>query len=191
MPAAILPHMKSDDAENAAGRSAWLSPADWRTVQSSVPVACVDVIPVRGFVGARPNDARRVESVGLILRDTPHQGRRWCLVGGRMFRNESFAEAIARQLLETLGPGVTFDVPPDVQPAFVAQYFTEPRPVGVHDPRQHALGHTFVVPVAGDTRPQGEAHDFRWFPADALPPVTEFGFGQERVVAACLHRAGR
>ena len=165
--------------------STWLSAEDWRKVQASVPIACVDVLPVRPAKGTDAA-ARRFDSVGLILRDTPHQGRRWCLIGGRMFRNESFPQAVSRQLRETLGRGVTFDLPADVQPDFVAQYFTEPGPVGCLDPRQHAIGNTFVVPVAGTAHAQGEAHDFRWFPLDALPRPQEFGFDQDRVLAACL-----
>jgi ADP-ribose pyrophosphatase YjhB (NUDIX family) len=182
--------MKPDDSQDATGASRWLSPADWRMVQASVPIACVDVIPVRSTrASAGAADVGSFDSIGLILRDTPHQGRRWCLVGGRMLRNESFAQAIGRQLRETLGPDATFDLPAPIQPAYVAQYFTEPRSAGLHDPRQHALGNTFIVRVTGETRAQGEAHEFRWFPVDALPTAEEFGFGQDRVLAACLGAA--
>ena len=163
----------------------WLSPDDWRWAQQALPIACVDVLPVRVADG-------RVGRVGLIHRDTPHQGRRWCLVGGRLWRDETFAGAAARQLRETLGPAVTFEpVADDRQPDHVVQYFPAPRPGGLVDPRQHAVAVTFVVPLlADDVAPAGEAFDFRWFAADRLPPPDQWGFGQDAVAAACLRRGG-
>ena len=165
----------------------WLSAADWRRVQATVPVACCDVVPVR------LDAAGRVGRVGLIHRDVPHQGRRWCIVGGRLWRDESFADAVARQLRETLGEGIAFEpVLPGRQPDHVTQYFTTDRPDGLLDPRQHAVTVVFVVPLlADDVQAGGEAFDFRWFPADGLPPAGEWGFRQDEVAAACLRRVGR
>src|SRR4051794_9200493 len=158
----------------------WLSDEDWRWVQETVPVACVDALPVQtGRDG-------RITRVGLIHRDTPHQGRRWCLVGGRLWRNESFAEAAAKQIRETLGPGARFTIDPHAQPAHVAQYFTHERETGLLDPRQHAVAMVFVVPIAGDIVTGGEAVMFRWFTRNELPISEEWGFGQDRVVRACL-----
>ena len=166
----------------------WLATDDWTWAQQALPIACVDVVPVR--VGP---DGRAVERVGLIRRDTPHQGHRWCLVGGRLWRAESFANAAARQLRETLGPDVAFDpLPADRQPDHVAQYFPTARPDGLLDPRQHAVTLTFVVPLGGDgVAHGGEALDFRWFPADRLPPPSEWGFRQDEVAAPCLRRWAR
>ncbi len=163
----------------------WLADDDWRWAQDHLPIACVDVVPVRVS-----RDGRRVERVGLIHRDTPHQGRRWCLVGGRLWRNESFAHAAARQIRETLGLDVAFEpLPDDRQPDHVAQYFTTHRPDGLFDPRQHAVTPVFVVPlVGGEVDPRGEATDFRWFDSAALPSPSEWGFRQDEVAAASLVR---
>lgn len=166
--------------------SRWLSDADWRHIQQAVPICCVDVLPVLRDEGV----SRSVEKVGLILRDAPHQGRRWCVVGGRLFRDETFAQAIARQIHETLGPGVRFEVPPNPQPSHVAQYFTTPRGANPIDPRQHAIGLTFIVDVEGVITPAGEAHHFEWFRVENLPSPNQFGFGQDGVVAACLRSLG-
>lgn len=160
----------------------WLNPQDWKLVQDSVPICCVDVVPIKRSEGGN------VAQVGLILRDTPHQGRRWCIVGGRMLRNETLAEAATRQLRQTLGDAVTFRIAPDAQPHFVAQYFTAPRDVGLFDPRQHAIGMTFLLELDGPAIAQGEAFEFRWFDVNSLPPSDDFGFGQDEVVRACLRR---
>jgi ADP-ribose pyrophosphatase YjhB (NUDIX family) len=160
--------------------SGWLELADWKRAQETIPIVCVDVLPVR-------LDARGVlEKIGLIFRATPHQGQRWCIVGGRLWRNESIAEAITRQLRETLGSRIVFSIDADPQPDYVAQYFTAARPVGTLDPRQHALTLNFMVPLTGDPEPAGEAIDFRWFDPSGLPKCEEFGFGQDQIVAACL-----
>jgi ADP-ribose pyrophosphatase YjhB (NUDIX family) len=161
--------------------STWLSDEAWKQIQASVPVACIDVLPLRVAGGA-------VREIGLIHRDTPHQGRRWCLVGGRLLRNESLAEAVGRQLRETLGSGVRFALPVDAQPAYVAQYFTSNRPDGPLDPRQHAIGMTFAVAIEGEPRPAGEAHAFQWFATAALPPADAWGFEQDRVARSVLAR---
>jgi ADP-ribose pyrophosphatase YjhB (NUDIX family) len=163
----------------------WLAADDWKWAQDTLPIACVDVVPVR-----LSRDGRTVERVGLIHRETPHQGRRWCLVGGRLWRGESFAQAAGRQVRETLGLDVAFEpLADDRHPDHVTQYFPTPRPDGLFDPRQHAVTPTFVVPIAGgEVDPRGEALAFRWFPPDGLPPADEWGFRQDEVTAACLRR---
>jgi ADP-ribose pyrophosphatase YjhB (NUDIX family) len=161
----------------------WLTPDDWKWVQDHVPVACVDVLPVR--VG---DDGSTIIKVGLIHRDTPHQGRRWCMVGGRLWRDESFPEAATRQLRETLGERIRFDVPADVEPLYVSQYFVEQRPDSFHDPRQHAVTMNLIVPVTGEITPGGEAFGFNWFDPKSLPSLDKWGFGQDRIARICLHR---
>ncbi len=163
--------------------SGWLEAADWKRAQDTMPIACVDVVPVM------VDSSGKVERVGLISRDTPHQGRRWCVVGGRLWRNESIAEAITRQLRETLGARIAFTLEADPQPAYVCQYFTTARGIGSVDPRQHALTLNFVVPLTGEPRAGGEAEEFCWFAPSRLPAPEQFGFGQDRIVAACLRRA--
>jgi ADP-ribose pyrophosphatase YjhB (NUDIX family) len=164
----------------------WLDPADWKWVQDHVPVACVDVIPV-----LTDRSTLTICQVGLIHRDTPHQGRRWCLCGGRLWRNESFADAAARQLRETLGGGIRFTVDFDTPPLHVTQYFTDPVPHGWLDPRQHAVAAVFIVAIQGEVVPGGEAHGFDWFAPGSLPPDDQWGFGQDRVARICLERWGK
>jgi ADP-ribose pyrophosphatase YjhB (NUDIX family) len=159
----------------------WLTADDWKWVQDSMPIACCDVLPVR-----LATDGRTLSHVGLIHRDTPHQGVCWCMVGGRIWRNESLTDAATRQLRETLGPSVRFSIAGDRQPDHVAQYFTSQRPGELLDPRQHAITLVFVVAIEGEVVPGGEAIAFQWFEPTKLPAATLWGFGQDVIVNACL-----
>ena len=173
------PHAVNDGSEIRC--PGWLAPRDWLRAQQSVPIACVDVLPFRG-------DGSEQFEVGLIQRNTPQDGRKWCLIGGRLGRDESFKEAIVRQLTTTLGMHVRFGVAADPMPIYVAQYFSTQRNVGSHDPRQHAIGMIFSVGIRGETVAQGEAFDFGWFKPTQLPREAEFGFGQAGILSACLTR---
>lgn len=102
--------------------------------------------------------------------------------------NESIQEALSRQLNETLGNEVSFEIPPDPQPVYVAQYFTNLRNGWPMDPRKHSIGLTFCFELFGKIKPSGESLEFAWFDVGSFPPSAEFGFGQELVVRECLAR---
>ncbi|MEO7001320.1 MAG: DUF4916 domain-containing protein, partial [Ktedonobacterales bacterium] len=95
-----------------------------------------------------------------------------------------------RQLHEALGDHISFHVVPDEQPLYVAQYIQHPTHVFPVDPRKHAIGLTYCLEIEGEPTAQGEALLFDWFSPDMLPSPAQFGFGQERVVAACLDCLG-
>jgi len=158
----------------------WLDDSDWKRIQTLLPIVTVDALVLE------ESDPPRV---GLILRETP-EGRRWNLVGGRIRRGESVAEALRRELHDALGERAEFDLDPDPQPAFVAQYGPFEREPFARDPRKHAVGLTFAVGVRGEVEPQHEALDFRWFELAALPPREEWGFEQDRVAEATLRAVG-
>jgi ADP-ribose pyrophosphatase YjhB (NUDIX family) len=158
----------------------WLPEELWRTVQATVPIVCIDVLAVR-TTGAD-------SEFGLILRDVPFAAPAWCLIGGRLERDESFETAIARQVSETLGAGMHAceEIPP--QPSKVVVYEARRESDGPHDPRKHAVALTWSVRVTGEPslydvhgKPRGEALDFRWFERSQLPDVA-YGFGQRSVV---------
>jgi hypothetical protein len=161
----------------------WIPETDWAKIQRQIPIACVDVLPVR------PSDASgaTVREVGLIHRSTPDAGERWCLIGGRVLYEEALADALVRQVHVTLGDEVHARSLTGDHPLYVAQYAPTPRPGFERDPRQHAIGLTYAAIIEGAVHPLGEALDFRWFSVDGLRSV-EFGFGQGSVVRACLDR---
>ena len=164
--------------ESNEGRQ-WLSEEDWCAVQQRVPIVCIDVLPIReGMEGTH--------EVGLIFRETPHQGKRWCFIGGRLLLNELFRAAIIRQVSEALGSEVRTVVEEPLQPLFVSQYLPQQRQGCPFDPRQHAIGLIFPARLRGKIQPRGEALDFQWFDTRQLPEEASFGFDQGRALAECV-----
>jgi ADP-ribose pyrophosphatase YjhB (NUDIX family) len=154
-------------------------PADlYATIQRSIPIACVDVVPLRVLDG--------VAEVLLIRRDTAGEGLAWCLVGGRLTYDESLARAVLRQIRSTLGEHIHV-ASMDPHPNAVVQYLPGRIDGGPRDPRQHALGLTFLVHVEGHAQALGEAHAIGWFDVSALP---DMGFGQRPELVALLQNAG-
>lgn len=149
-------------------------------IERSVPLVCVDFVPVRrGGTG-------RITHVGLILRDSPF-GRVWCHLGGRVLYGETVANAIRRHARDTLDVDVY--VGDDPQPDWVYQWFpdavapdnaapdtADPDAVAPstlefgRDPRKHAVGLSFTVDLGESApRPRNEAIEFGSFALDALP----------------------
>ena len=160
----------------------WLSSSLWDVIQASIPVVCVDVLPIR--ISRR--FPYNIKEVGLILRKTPHQGERWCLIGGRVLFAESLRKAVLRQVRETLGNYVRVGLKQGQQPLYLAEYSpTRIKPFAL-DPRKHAVGLTYAVQLAGSPSARGEAISYRWFKTDNLPSPEEFGFDQDTIVGACL-----
>ena len=152
----------------------------FEAIQKRVPNACVDVLPLR--------KCGKTSEVGLIYRNTPHQGRRWCLVGGRIYVKESIRSALDRHIHETLGTKVQWTADDPITPLFVAEYFSIRLRGALYDPRQHAVASTFAVEIHGPIEIGGEALDFKWFDRRQLPNARSFGFGQNKVVEQCLSR---
>ena len=137
----------------------------YERIERSIPLACVDFVPVRTIEGKT--------EVGLILRDSPF-GRVWCHLGGRILRGESVAGALRRHAADTLGPDVALTLPDDPQPDYVYQWFPPeiaPADAPVHgdDPRKHAIGLSFAVSMSGEPSPRSEAHEFAYARLDHLP----------------------
>lgn len=153
----------------------WLSHDEWARVQGLVPIVCVDMLAIRHSTASR--------DVGLILRSTPHQGSRWCLIGGRVLLGETLVAAARRHWTNALGDSLPFEL---VSAPHVVEYVKDDQPGRPHDPRKHAVAVTYPVLTDGAGVVQGlEAREFRWFdPVDVDAEV--MGFGQESVVARLL-----
>jgi len=156
---------------------------DWNLVRSSVPILCVDVL-------LSPSEDPR--QVALIRRAT-YEGASdgWCLVGGRVLRNEHLPAAVERHVEATLGPAVRVDRS-TLELGAVIEYFTERDMGDFYDPRKHAVALTYSASCecTGEPEALGEALEFGWFKIDQLSEVN-FGFGQGEAVARVLSKLGR
>ena len=142
----------------------------YATIEKSVPIICVDLIPVHY------DAAGGVTEVGLILRDSPF-GEVWCQLGGRVRYGETVNVALLRHLHETLA-GSDVQLPADPQPDYVYQWFPDAvmpeAPAGMRfgrDPRKHAITMCYRVTLLGTpvAIAGGEGRDFRYWPITALP----------------------
>ena len=152
----------------------------WSQVETALPIACVDVLPVQLDTNSR------ITAIGLILRVTHVGERKWCLVGGRVLYEETLREAIARQITSTLGDHTEYGVLNGERPVTVAQYAPSGSPRFLRDPRKHAIGITYLATLAGDVRTCGEALAFRWFTRDSTVERSEVGFDQDQVIDTCV-----
>ncbi|WP_050669290.1 DUF4916 domain-containing protein [Luteipulveratus halotolerans] len=165
-----------------------LAPAEWKRICASMPIACVDLVPVH------TDSAGTVTHVGLILRETPWGTQKWCHVGGRVRRGETLQDAARRHLDETLelteteldaalqGMRSRTQVP-------VMEWFPEARePTGSYgtDPRKHAVSVTVAAVLESEAEPRvgGEAIFFRWFPVTSLP--ADLWPGSERAIVSAV-----
>lgn len=166
--------------------SGYLSAADLESARASVPIVCVDLVPVR-------NGASGNAEVGLVLRQMP--GRHepvWCHLGGRVRRGETLRAALLRHLGETLN-GAGVELPPDPQPACVVQYFptTEPVEPGLdagYDPRQHSIALVYRVSLIGEPTAVagGEGIEFRWWDVRDVGSVATVWPGTLQTVRGAL-----
>lgn len=143
----------------------WLDGAELGRIRRSVPISYVEVVPVR------TDELGRVVRVGSLLRvcDDGSIVER-TLVTGRVLYHETVREAIARNIAKDLGDIALPVLPTALVPFTVAEFFPTPGMSPYHDERQHAIALCYVVPIAGDCKPQDETLDVEWIdPAsDAL-----------------------
>lgn len=145
----------------------------WRTIQASVPIFCVDVVPLR-------RGPRGLE-LGLIRRETPSGEQRWCFIGGRLLLDELIEEAVQRELNDAIGTSLRH-VEEEAPRPLLVEYR---RSGGNHepvDPRQHAVSSTRFLWMAGEGIAHGiEALEFRWWPSPDLSKDI-MGFGQHTII---------
>ncbi len=145
-----------------------------------MPILCVDVL-------LSPRE--RPTTIGLIRRATYDGGNGWCLVGGRVLRNEHLSTAVERHVAATLGDDLRVDLS-TLAMRTVVEYFTEPGAGDFFDPRKHAVALTYTAICDGMPHPRGEALGFRWFDIGDLGNI-DFGFGQGNVIDRVLAAFGR
>ena len=165
----------------------WLPSDEINRMRHEIPIPYVVVVPVR------TDDLGRVAQIGSLLRVTDDGGIERTLIAGRVLYHESLREAVARNVAKDLGDIALPQLPISLQPFTVAEFFPTPGLSDYYDPRQHAIALCYVVPIAGDCKPQDETLDVEWVDpkSDVMDTfVAQMVNGHGRIVRQALAWAG-
>ena len=165
----------------------WLPSDEINRMRREIPIPYVVVVPVR------TDDLGRVAQIGSLLRVTDDGGIERTLIAGRVLYHKSLREAVARNVAKDLGDIALPQLPISLQPFTVAEFFPTPGLSEYYDPRQHAIALCYVVPIAGDCKPQDETLDVEWVDpkSDVMDTfVAQMVNGHGRIVRQALAWAG-
>ena len=170
-----------------------ISSAEWATLRDgshrTKSTACATKYRFRTSC----DDLGRVAQIGSLLRVTDDGGIERTLIAGRVLYHESLREAVARNVAKDLGDIALPQLPISLQPFTVAEFFPTPGLSDYYDPRQHAIALCYVVPIAGDCKPQDETLDVEWVDpkSDVMNTfVAQMVNGHGRIVRQALAWAG-
>ncbi|RYQ05004.1 ADP-ribose pyrophosphatase [Bifidobacterium pseudolongum subsp. globosum] len=146
-----------DHGSGRATPPGWLDGESLGRIRRQMPIAYVEVVPVRA------DEFGRVTQIGSLLRvcDDGSIVER-TLIAGRVLYHETIREAIARNISKDLGDIALPQLPQGLMPFTVAEFFPTPGVSPYHDARQHAIALCYMVPIAGDCKPQDETLDVEW-----------------------------
>ena len=179
-----------EDFVRGSGRDnppGWLSASEIQRVRRQTPIPYVEVVPVR------TDDFGRVVAVGSLLRVTDDGSVSRTLIAGRVLFHETIREAIVRNISKDLGEIALPVLPQSPTPFSVAEFFPTPGVSEFYDPRQHVVALCYVVPIAGDCKPQGEMLDVEWTDpvrGEMDVVISQMGNGHGRIVRQALAWAG-
>lgn len=165
----------------------WLDAADIDRARRQMPVAYVEIVPVR------TDELGRITQVGSLLRVSDDGSIERTLITGRVLFHETLREAIARNVAKDLGDIALPVLPLSLEPCAVAEFFPTPGVSEYFDPRQHAIALCYAVPIAGDCKPQDETLDVEWIDpnGDLLETfLAQMANGHDRIVRRALAWAG-
>jgi hypothetical protein len=106
---------------------------------------------------------------------------------------ETIRQALLRHLTKDLGAEAQPRLPASPAPFTIVEYFPDPSITGFYDPRQHAVGLAYVVPLDGICRPSQDSLDFTWLSpeeADTKEVRAEMTGGQDRLLRLALAYTG-
>ena len=159
---------------------AFISDEQYKLVTDSVPMVCVDVIPVR----QRPHGWQ----IGIITRATGAEVGKYALLGGRVYHNELLDDAIARHIKTgwnlssySLWPGNSIE-----HPFYIQQYLHDSAarlPLGF-DPSKHSVAMTYLIELTGEPQPSNEARAFHWITLAEIP--LHAGYNQQVLMTAAF-----
>ena len=94
----------------------WLGPSDINRARHQMPIAYVEIVPVR------TDEMGRISQVGSLLRVSEDGSIERTLITGRVLYHETLREAIARNVAKDLGDIALPLLPIGLQPFTVAEF---------------------------------------------------------------------
>ncbi len=135
----------------------WLSEFQLEETRSRVPILYVEAIPVR------LDSLGQVEAIGVLLRGSATTGALTrSFVSGRVLLGETIRSALMRNIEKDLGPTAFPQLPANIAPFTIAEYFQLPGITPLYDERQHAVALAYVVAVTGECDPRQDALELTW-----------------------------
>ncbi|AXR74174.1 MULTISPECIES: NUDIX hydrolase family protein [Auritidibacter] len=161
----------------------WLSDEDLYEARRRLPMVYVEAIPVR------VDPLGYVSQIGLLYVADGDGHLRRTFVSGRVMYRETLRAALMRHLEKDLGPLALPQIPADLRPFTVAEYFPHPSETELTDDRQHAVALCYLVPVTGECQPRQDALELSWLtPEEAMAEdiQSEFVGGRGRIIQQAL-----
>ena len=165
----------------------WLDPDDIDRARRQLPIAYVEIVPVR------TDELGRIVQIGSLLRVGEDGSVVRTLITGRVLYHETLREAIARNVSKDLGDLALPMLPQSLQPFSVAEFFPTPGISEFYDPRQHAIALCYVVPIPGECKPQDVTLDVEWcdpYDAQLNSFIEQMPNGHGKIVRQAMNWAG-
>ena len=137
-------------------KKGWMSEEEYRFVTSKTPIPTVDLVVLR--------EGQKGWEVLLLVRKTGYGKGMWCIISGRILKNEAISDAMKRQA-DDLGVKVKIIPPFDYNfPALLNDHLKQ-------DKTKHSICSVYPVKIAeGNLKEEGEEYKgFKWFPVNELP----------------------
>ena len=137
-------------------KKGWLNEQDYALVTSKIPIITVDLVILR--------NGKNGWEVLLLIRKTGYAKGEWCIIGGRVWKDEPLKDTIKRQAKD-LGVKVKIIPPFDYNfPILLNDHLKQ-------DQTKHSICSVYPIKiVGGKARKEGEEYKgFRWFPVNKLP----------------------
>ena len=160
-----MPQKTLSGVKSVIPRSGWIPNSLFEAIQQTIPIPTVDLLIVRKI---KNGDVE----ILLIKRKIYPEENKWCLVGGRILKDELTKNTIRRQAKNELGVSVKI-IPPWNETSPFAVY-NDP----IADKQKHFVALTFPVAITkGTIKSSGpEWSEARWFPLRKLPKTIGFHF---------------
>lgn len=153
----------------------------YKTITDSIPIVCVDMIPVR--------KVDEEWELGVITRATGLEKGKLAIIGGRVQHNESLNDAIYRHLGDSLDIShFSFTQHNSIEKPFrVHQYFHQLSAQSLvgFDPSKHAVALTYMISITEEPAPRDEASAYHWIRSDQTHG--NFGYNQDQVIESAFN----